>query len=986
MNTQALSPSSPPRNGTFGTSGANPTGHALPADKEQATPQTPFGIASRFFGPHVTPGTNPMTINSLPTPQLVNTYTPTVASVDIFARSPLHRPDVSFNSPPGREGSLQLTWDVENQLEFTLDPEFLQSSGDSIELPGGFPKKKESGTLPTTMPDSISLPRAQAPTPLTMNRAPIPSEHSPGSRSAFPPSAFLRRVPSQKSTGGTRPPSPMPSPLRSPPRLLPRSPVASLRNVELEHPQPIRPVHMDAVDDAGSIASLLADLPPPSPAASMAIGQGRPGAPSAIITSLNSAGFVVSSPFSQEGFAMGLQHGSPASQCMRAQLGCHETAGVSTIPFPTELDPPVYNRPRPVSKRGLTVGRGRPHGPTSQPSTPLYTPNIGFFPPSPFANYSPLPSAALQAPLPASPAADSFLDLREADAASLQAPSITSARLTEEQRAEHRVKWQALADRRAQAPRPPRSRPAQAEPVEPEWEPDFFEKYGLFGCAVPPPSRESSGDSFYQFLYDREACRSPERISGYVSPPPGQRVVCGLESMDRKGMLSVGSAVSRERRNHPSQKRIQRELRGTLNEANVNAQQAAVEDGDQRMQEWFVGTMLGRMGDIHSRMMEVDMRLQNVETVVAQPVRVQLPGQPQFEAPSAPVAPIADRYCVKLEHFGSHAMRRGHRVPPPYVGARYRWDQFFDLTNRLGRDFWFGGGDDAGSLNNCYLLPSRFHSFVGDFGASVTFDCRELLPGPEPLKFIIVEEVLDFMRQMLNAVGKLHVKGVYHGAIHGSNIGVHGSDMLKRQYVLFPCCRDEDFDSFADGQAQDMYSLGHIFMDLIVQSPIFKPFDDLADWMTGIGKPHQISALGAIWMFEDIVKKEEDLQQSYMTIYRPWCDSDDESSVSSATPSVYPNTSAGTTGEADSRTPTRASSGATSVTPIAPASRLELAEPLELGNAPANEVVVVDDTSFVMSPLAAEVVNLPPLLPRRSMAATVRKTWGKIKRRLVPRW
>lgn len=48
------------------------------------------------------------------------------------------------------------------------------------------------------------------------------------------------------------------------------------------------------------------------------------------------------------------------------------------------------------------------------------------------------------------------------------------------------------------------------------------------------------------------------------------------------------------------------------------------------------------------------------------------------------------------------------------------------------------------------MLPARFHTFQGDFGASVTFDCRGLLPGPEPVKFVIVEEVLDFMRQMLN--------------------------------------------------------------------------------------------------------------------------------------------------------------------------------------------------------------------------------------------
>lgn len=98
--------------------------------------------------------------------------------------------------------------------------------------------------------------------------------------------------------------------------------------------------------------------------------------------------------------------------------------------------------------------------------------------------------------------------------------------------------------------------------------------------------------------------------------------------------------------------------------------------------------------------------------------------------------------------------------------------------------------------------------------------------------------------------------------------------------------------------------------------------------MTGISKPHQLGAAGALRMFEDIVRKEEDLQQSYMTIYRPRCDSDDEvrkieagvnctprltdlshftqSSVSSAAPSAYPNTSAGTAGDADSRAPTRA--------------------------------------------------------------------------------
>ncbi|KAG9041025.1 hypothetical protein FS837_012814, partial [Tulasnella sp. UAMH 9824] len=305
MDTQPLPLSSSPGTGTFGTSGADTISHALPADKQQVAFQAPFGGASRFFGPQVTPGTNAMTINSLPTPQLVNTYTPTVASVDILARSPLHRAEANFNSPPKNEGTLQLTWDVENQLEFTLDPEFLQSSGDSIELPGGFPKKKESGVLPTTRPGSASFPRAQAPTPLTMNRAPLPSERSPGPRSAFPPSAFLQRVPSQKTTGGTRPPSPILSPLRSPAQLLPRSPVASLRDVELEHPKPVRPVQMAAVDDAGSIASLLADpVPPPSPAASMAIGQGRLNAPSAIITSLNSAGFAAPSPFFQEGFAM----------------------------------------------------------------------------------------------------------------------------------------------------------------------------------------------------------------------------------------------------------------------------------------------------------------------------------------------------------------------------------------------------------------------------------------------------------------------------------------------------------------------------------------------------------------------------------------------------------------------------------------------------------------------------------------------------------
>ncbi|KAG9022073.1 hypothetical protein FS837_006767, partial [Tulasnella sp. UAMH 9824] len=102
-------------------------------------------------------------------------------------------------------------------------------------------------------------------------------------------------------------------------------------------------------------------------------------------------------------------------------------------------------------------------------------------------------------------------------------------------------------------------------------------------------------------------------------------------------------------------------------------------------------------------------------------------------------------------------------------------------------------------------------------------------------------------------------------------------------------------------------------------------------------------------------------------------------------PSEYPHTSAGTAGDADPRTPTRANSGATSISPIAPASQLDLTEALELGNTPVSEVVVVEDTSFVMSPLAAEVVNLPPL-PRHTMAASTRKTWGKIKRWLVPRW
>lgn len=677
MNTQALPPSSSPRAGTFTTSGPNTAGHDGPADKDRVAPHAPFGGASRFFGPSVTPGTNPMSINSLPTPQLVSTYTPTVASVDIFARSPLHRSEAIFNSPPKNEGTLQLTWDVENQLDFTLAPEFLQSSGDSIELPGSFPKKKEVAVLPTTMPDSASFPRAQAPTPHTMNRAPLPSERSPGSRSAFPPSAFLQRVPSQRTTGSTRPPSPIPSPLRSPPQPLPRSPVASLRDVGLEHPQPVRPVQMTAVDDAASFASFLADPPPPSPAASSAIGQGRPNAPSAIITSLNSAGFAVPSPSSHDGFALGRQHGSPASQSMHAQLGCHETAGINTIPFPTELDPPVSNHSRPVPKRGLTVGRGRPQGPTSQPATPLYTPTLALFPPSPFAGYSPLPSAALQAPLPASPVTQSFLDFRDPDSVSLQAPSITSARLTEEQRAEHRVKWQALAERRAQAahdspPRPPRSAAPRTETVDPEWEADFFEKYGLFGGAAHPPSRESSGDSFYQFLYDRDPCRSPERIPGYTSPPPGQKVVSGMESMHRAGMWSVGSAVSRQARNHPSQKRIQRELRAMTEEkVNVDAAQA-VEDQDQRMQEWFFGTMLGRMGDIHSRMMQVDMRLQSVEAVVSQPLEFQLTSPPQVEAPTAPVGPLAPRYCVKLvSHIASNALLAS--ILRPFVHSATLW-------------------------------------------------------------------------------------------------------------------------------------------------------------------------------------------------------------------------------------------------------------------------------------------------------------------------
>lgn len=997
MNTQSLPIPSSFGPNTPATAKTDSLGRIQATEKPQVPLQIPAGGVSRFFGPHLTPGTHTMSTNSLPTPQLSNTYTPTIASVDMFAHTPIHRPESRSNSPPKREGTLQLTWDVENQLEFALDPELLQSRGEFIELPGSFPKKKEAGILPTTMPDSILFPRTQSPTPLSMRKVPALSERSPGPRSAFPPSAFHQRISSQNMTRGPRPPSPMPGPLASPARLLPPSPVPSVRSVDLEHPRPVHPVQMKAVDDTGSIASLLADLPPPSPAASMAFEQSAPNLTSLITTPLHSAGLAVPSPFSRPGSSASLQHGSAFLQPMSVQLDCRESAGVNTVLFPTESDPPVSNRSRPVSQRGLTVGRGRPNGPTSRPSTPQYAPNCALFPPTPFLGCSPLPPVALLASLPASPVANSFQDFLHSGPPSVHAPSISSAPLTEEQRADHRAKWQALADSRAQvapngSPLPSHANHLAAAGdalVDPEREQNFFEKYGLFGSAAPPPRRLSSYEWFYD--YDK-ICRSPERIPGYVSPPPGQRILCENEIKRDLGLeLAVGSDCSHELREPPSMERLRRELKEESGATSAVVDES-VEPNDRRKEEWFIGTLLGRIGDIHSRLTQVDMRLQRFEVALAPP-----------ESPVEPPNPhLLRRHCVRFKHSGFTDEFR-----LPFYTTHYRRDVLFDLMDRLGRDFWFGGGDGADTIENRYMVPLKLITFDDDFGATFQVDCRGLLQHSQPVEFVIVGEVLDFMGQMLNAVARLHSKGVYHGNVTSSGIGVYGSEMLQRQYVLHPCLRDEELPT-SNGQALDMEDLGNVFMDVLEQSPIFNVFDDLVLWMTGFGKPHQISVEQALQMFNEILEKEEILQQPYMTIYRPGFDSNDvpkskrtgfpehrfldrpvpstQSSVDSAPRTVYPSSaSLATAGCTDPRSPNRENTGRTSVNPIPPNSPPDLAETLVLGDAPRNEVVVVEDTSFLMSPLATETVNLPPVT-RRNVATSSRKTWRKIKRWLISRW
>lgn len=73
---------------------------------------------------------------------------------------------------------------------------------------------------------------------------------------------------------------------------------------------------------------------------------------------------------------------------------------------------------------------------------------------------------------------------------------------------------------------------------------------------------------------------------------------------------------------------------------------------------------------------------------------------------------------------------------------------FAELTQKLGRDFWFGGAKDASSMEDRYMPPVRLYN-LDDDAAVVTFKCDKMI-AHSALKFVLVEEVLDFMRQMLN--------------------------------------------------------------------------------------------------------------------------------------------------------------------------------------------------------------------------------------------
>ncbi|KAG8988395.1 hypothetical protein FRB90_002765 [Tulasnella sp. 427] len=279
-----------------------------------------------------------------------------------------------------------------------------------------------------------------------------------------------------------------------------------------------------------------------------------------------------------------------------------------------------------------------------------------------------------------------------------------------------------------------------------------------------------------------------------------------------------------------------------------------------------------------------------------------------------------------------------------------------------------------------------------------------MLSSPDPVRFVIVEEVLDFMRQMLNAVVKLHTKGVYHGGICSPNICVYGTQMLQRKYLLLPCLRDPE-QTVEIGQGHDMYFLGQVFIDVIDQSSVFHVFDDLVDWMTGIGKPQQISAEEALRRFEEVVKREEILQNSYMTIFRPER-MPDHSMPMESEPQEEPeleleleplletapelvNVSKEEVNGAECASVSLEDSEPTPIALIPPASRSESAESAD-GNpntSESSEVVVVDNTLFEMSPVSAKPMDLPPLPPRRrGIATATRKAWGKIKRWFTPRW
>ncbi|KAG8993260.1 hypothetical protein FRB90_000736 [Tulasnella sp. 427] len=279
-----------------------------------------------------------------------------------------------------------------------------------------------------------------------------------------------------------------------------------------------------------------------------------------------------------------------------------------------------------------------------------------------------------------------------------------------------------------------------------------------------------------------------------------------------------------------------------------------------------------------------------------------------------------------------------------------------------------------------------------------------MLSSPDPVRFVIVEEVLDFMRQMLNAIVKLHTKGVYHGGICGPNICVYGTQMLQRKYLLLPCLRDPE-QTAEIGQGHDMYFLGQVFIDVIDQSSVFHVFDDLVDWMTGIGKPRQISAEEALRRFEEVVKREETLQHSYMTIFRPERMPDHSTPMESEPqedpepeplpeplPETVPepmNVSEEEATDAECASGSLKDSEPTSIAPISPASRSKSAESTDghPNTSESSEVVVVDNTSFEMSPVLAKPTDLPPLPPRRrGIATATRKAWGKIKIWFTPRW